>query len=245
MIYQYSGTSLQLQIQSLLDIIEFILNKLNVENLVELKATLKESIEDIVIIQNNLIETKIYNTKDDKSLDECTNEDIVKEELFEEVSAGEPLAEIETVEPVQIGILKECIDDKENEEHLNEDNNEDPIKESEPVRTDVSINSELNSSCEIVDINQRKEKTLSCPESECNESFSHVGDVHGSGLLNHMVEDHEYNVDDLLCPYCGKKNKNSWNLDYHIRSCHSKLDTQWAIITFIHLLLKYKVQEQF
>ena len=70
MIYQYSGTSLQLQIQSLLDIIEFILNKLNVENLVELKATLKESIEDIVIIQNNLIETKIYDTKDDKSLDE-------------------------------------------------------------------------------------------------------------------------------------------------------------------------------
>ena len=82
MIYQYSGTSLQLQIQSLLDIIEFILNKLNVENLVELKATLKESIEDIVIIQNNLIETKIYDTKDNKTLDDCTNEDNVIEPFY-------------------------------------------------------------------------------------------------------------------------------------------------------------------
>merc|ERR1712126_485901 len=107
---------------------------------------------------------------------------------------------------------------------MGKDNNQESITEDEPFRSEISISSEQNSS--FIDIDQRKEKKLLCPDSECNESFSHVGHVHGSGLLNHIVEYHKFNIDDLFCPYCGKKKKNLLNLYYHIREYHSNMETQ-------------------
>ena len=56
------------QIQSLLDILEFLLNKLNVANIVDLKDILEESINEILTIKNNL--SDIENEKQNEYYEE-------------------------------------------------------------------------------------------------------------------------------------------------------------------------------
>ena len=113
--YQYSGESLQLQIQSLLDIIEFILNKLSADSgILELKSILDKSIEDIVVIQNNLIE--IYDTKDDEDVTESFKEENIRQEdPIKEEHSNE-----DNCEDSEIDNLHDCIE----KEDINVNNSE-------------------------------------------------------------------------------------------------------------------------
>ena len=55
------ASTIEAQIQSLLDIIEYLLIKLNVATVLDLKTILEESISDIVAIRNSLSEAQLNN----------------------------------------------------------------------------------------------------------------------------------------------------------------------------------------
>ena len=61
-----------------------------------------------------------------------------------------------------------------------------------------------------------------CPEIDCNnESFQSV-----EMLLNHMVKEHNFPLEELKCPICYKKKTKKKTLVNHIYSVHSNADNQ-------------------
>ena len=227
--------NIEWQVQSLLDIIELILNKLEVANVADLKAVLEESINEIVVIKSNLSDFINRINKDDDDIylkiteEESNTADIAKE--------GPIVINVKKVEEVN-----KNEDSNTNDSECNLEDDDIYLEVTEEAEN--TTNGENNVIVEelpqpiVINVNMKKgeeiQKTTDkcplylCPQENCAKNFKKV--VGDSGLMTHLKTVHDFKIGDLKCPMCSRNLSSRESLFHHIKKKHDQnLDLQCKI----------------
>ena len=240
------------QVQSLLDIIEFILNKLDTANIVDLKNVLEESLNEIVVIKNNLHNFNNSNNSEKKG------DDIYLKFIAEENNIFEKDKAIAKQEPIIIPFVENNVEptDEPIVDSFDEVN-EEPVVEIEPIilpidkkdvePIDEQIAESFDEACEKSNAEPQQVKPIEanvedkyeeiensplyvCPDSNCGKSFKKV--FGETGFIKHMESDHGFKREDLKCPMplCSRRLSCKQSLTHHIKTVHNQnLDLECKI----------------
>ena len=239
--------NIESQVQSLLDIIELILNKIEHASMMDLKSVLEESINEIVAIKNNL--TDLTNSNENGSDEK--DDHIYFKFSEEENNIKNDLNDIRTSNEDGSGERDDHIYNKFYEEENNifgeeEGDNmfgeeEDNTREQDcnPNKPSVSISSlgtflreepiVINvKKSEEIQKNEVKSPLYLCPANNCDKSFKKV--TGETGFLKHMEINHDFKKEDLLCPMCSRQLSSKESLTHHIKKVHNQnLDLECKI----------------
>ena len=223
--------NIESQVQSLLDIIELILNKIEHASMMDLKSVLEESINEIVAIKNNL--TDLTNSNENGSDEK--DDHIYFKFSEEENNIKNDLNDIRTSNEDGSG---------ERDDHIYNNmfgEEEDNTREQDcnPNKPSVSISSlgtflreepiVINvKKSEEIQKNEVKSPLYLCPANNCDKSFKKV--TGETGFLKHMEINHDFKKEDLLCPMCSRQLSSKESLTHHIKKVHNQnLDLECKI----------------
>ena len=207
--------AIEAQIQSLLDIIEYLLIKLNVATVLDLKTILEESMIEIISIKNSFSEAQLYyedlETSNFRKRNDSFQSDIPREENVIQGNNEVLILSKDDIPIIDIGIMNKS--DSLEKDHSKENANESVCNISEFSSISKKENDILDD--HWVDVKREyfevSEFNTGAESTKINEE-----DVGESKTMHKQVKKEELSV----CNICGKNYRNRKDMNNHVRRYH-------------------------
>ena len=219
------------QIESLLDILEFLLNKLNVANIADLKEILEDSINEILTIKNNLSDCKFKEIEKERENEDTINDDGDNSSDFnlKEEDFGIDEKENENTDDYETKLIKEEQEASPEEKHVVLNHHlqtvESFVKSGiKPAKKSIVLNHHLQTVESSVKSGVKSAKKSICRHYPLSDSrgnsrgicdicsFEYKGDREEHILDNHLVNG------KYSCPKCEFKSDDEYSLIGHSRA---------------------------
>ena len=207
--------AIEAQIQSLLNIIEYLLVKLNVATVLDLKTILEESMIEIISIKNSFSEAQLYyedlETSNFRKRNDSFQSDIPREENVIQGNNEVLILSKDDIPIIDIGIMNKS--DSLEKDHSKENANESVCNISEFSSISKKENDILDD--HWVDVKREyfevSEFNTGAESTKINEE-----DVGESKTMHKQVKKEELSV----CNICGKNYRNRKDMNNHVRRYH-------------------------